>query len=153
MKKIRIPKEMKSYTLSEFFWDPEEQELALKAINYIEEGNYPYYSQESYDINKVKRGHFVSFSGCTTIDDAIKVLNDLKSQGYTKLIPDYCSLYGEGDFAYKLVDESKQEYARRVSEIIKDAINALIRIENKKKLEKIKDLESQISEIKKTMYK
>jgi len=153
MEKIQIPKEIKDYILDEFFYDSDEREWAKKAMDYIEGGNYPYYSQENYNIQKVKRGHFISFSRCNTIDDAIKVLENLKSQGYKRLIPDYCSLDGEGDFAYKLENESKYEYARRLWEIIKDAIEALKRKENDKKLEKIKDLESQINDIKKTIYK
>ena len=152
MGRIQIPKEIKDYILDEFFYDSDEKQWAKKAMDYIEGGNYPYYSQENYNIQKVKKGHFVSFSNCTTIDDAIKVLENLKSQGYKRLIPDYCSLDGEGDFVYKFEKESKYEYAGRLWEIIKDAIYTVKRKANEEKLEKIKNLENQIKEIKVSLY-
>lgn len=119
MVKILIDEEMKDCILKEL----DKNEWTKKAIDYTEDGIYYLYcSQEDFDNQKVKKGKFVSFSGCATIDDAIKVLENLKSQGYKKLIPNYCSLDREGDFAYKLVNEYKQEYTNRVSAKIKDAI-------------------------------
>jgi len=158
--KICMPGDMKSYILSDDFYmfrnDPEEKEWAKKAIKFIEDGKSWYISPEVLKLQQVKRREYIDFSKCSTIDEMIGVLYDLKTKGYSDIECE--ETYDDKDiiydiiYAYKLGKEDKREYSDRVGNYIKDVISSLKDEENRKKLEKIKSLENQIKEIKDTLY-
>lgn len=151
--KICIPEDMKNYILSDDFHmfrnDPKEKEWAKKAIKYIEDGKCLFISPESLKFQQVKRREYVDFSECSTIDAMLDVLYDLKKKGYSDI---ECEENYDEVWVYKLSRESKREYSNRVGDHIQEVIKSLKYQENSKKLEKIKNLETQIKEIKDSLY-
>ena len=138
------------------------KELANKVEEYVvllDDRGYEYISEALSQINTARNKetrYYTTIGDSTldmTIDDFIKLLNDMKAKGYTKIETEFTSYEDYNVVAVKYVDEEDEDYYRRLAGdceyYIRQKMKKLDDVENKKN--EIKRLEKQLAELKRSI--
>lgn len=138
------------------------KELANKVKDYIvlwPPRGYEYIEEALSQINTARNKearYYTVIGGSTlnmTIDDFIKLLNDMKAKGYTRIETEFKSYEDYNVVAVKYTDEEDDDYYRRLAGdcvyYIRQKLKKLDDVEEKKN--EIKRLKKQLAELKRSI--
>lgn len=138
------------------------KELANRVKEYVvlwDDRGYEYIAEALSQINTARNKetrYYTTIGDSTldmTIDDFIKLLNDMKAKGYTRIGTEFTSYEDYNVVAVKYTDEEDEDYYRRLAGdceyYIRHKMKKLDDVENKKN--EIKRLEKQLAELKRSI--